>query len=442
MSLETVILAVVSIVLIVVILVILLTRKRHDVLPQVTQGLEATQKTVKDEISRNRMESTDVQQKNRQELSQAFKEFQDSTLQRLRSAEGAQKDQLDSFSRQLLKLTELNDKKLETVRNTIETKLGEIQKSNAEKLEDMRKTVDEKLQSTLEKRLGESFSAVSERLEQVHKGLGEMQNLAVGVGDLKRVLTNVKSRGSWGEIQLEALLEDVLTMGQFDRNVKVNPDSDAIVEFAIRIPGRKESQPEVWLPIDAKFPREDYERLMEAQDRADTEAVEAATKALVTSFRREAKSISTKYIVPPATTDFAIMFLPVEGLYAELMRSPGLLEELQREHRVAVAGPSTLAAFLNSLQLGFRTLAIEKRSSEVWQLLGAVKTEFGKFGDLLESTKKKLQAASNSIDTATRKTRTISRKLREVEELPAAAAARMLPGAESDRDDAEPEDPA
>jgi DNA recombination protein RmuC len=341
-----------------------------------------------------------------------------------------------------MNLTEMNDKKLEAIRSTVELKLSDLQRSNTEKLEEMRKTVDEKLQSTLEKRLGESFNVVSERLEQVHKGLGEMQSLAVGVGDLKRVLTNVKSRGSWGEIQLEALLEDVLTMGQFDRNVKVNPDSDEIVEFAIRIPGRQENQPDVWLPIDAKFPREDYERLMDAQDTADATAIDAASKALVASFRKEAKTISTKYIVPPATTDFAIMFLPVEGLYAELMRSPGLLEELQREYRVAVAGPSTLAAFLNSLQLGFRTLAIEKRSSEVWQLLGAVKTEFGKFGELLENTKKKLQAASNSIDTASRKTRTISRKLRDVEEMPVKSASEILPDVESPDEAANTDAPA
>jgi len=438
--LATLIVAALALILTLIVLIVLITRRGgDDVLRRVTQGFETTEKSVRDEISRNRLESSDLQQKHRQELSQAFKEFQDSTLQRFRSAEGTQKDLLDSFSKQLVELTRVNDKKLEDVRGVIETKLAEIQKSNAEKLEDMRKTVDEKLQSTLEKRLGESFTVVSERLEQVHKGLGEMQNLAVGVGDLKRVLTNVKSRGSWGEIQLEALLEDVLTTGQFERNVKVNPESDEIVEFAIRIPGRKESQPEVWLPIDAKFPREDYERLMDAQDRADVTAIDAATKALVASFRREAKNISTRYIVPPATTDFAIMFLPVEGLYAELMRAPGLLEELQREYRVSIAGPSTLAAFLNSLQLGFRTLAIEKRSSEVWQLLGAVKTEFGKFGDLLESTKKKLQAASNSIDTATRRTRTITRKLREVEELPAKQAALILPEGDTAEIESEPE---
>ena len=419
-------------------LIIILTRKKDSndsLINKIVELGEDSKKIVKDEISQNRIETSDQNQKNRQELSISLSQFQESILKRIESLSGSQKDQLDSFSKQLLDLTKLNDKRLESIRTTVETKLSDIQKNNAEKLDEMRKTVDEKLQTTLEKRLGESFNIVSERLEQVHKGLGEMQSLAVGVGDLKRVLTNVKTRGSWGEIQLEALLDDILTKDQYSRNVKVNPSTDDIVEFALKLPGKLESDKSIWLPIDAKFPREDYERLIDAQETADADALATALKALQTGFKKEAKNISSKYIFPPYTTDFAIMFLPVEGLYAELMRSPGLLEELQRDYRVAVAGPSTLAAFLNSLQLGFRTLAIEKRSSEVWQLLGAVKTEFGKFGELLENTKKKLQAASNSIDTASRKTRTITRKLKGVQELPAESASLMISDSSQENED-------
>jgi DNA recombination protein RmuC len=307
------------------------------------------------------------------------------------------------------------------LRLAIEARLGAMQADNASKLEEMRKTVDEKLHATLEQRLGDSFKLVSERLEQVHRGLGEMQTLAAGVGDLKKVLTNVKTRGTWGEVQLEALLDQVLTAEQYEKNIATRPKSNERVEFAIRLPGREMGEDDnrpVWLPIDAKFPMEDYQRLLEAQDRADPLAVEIAAKALEMRLRDEAKKIRDKYVEPPYTTDFAILYLPIEGLYAEALRRPGLAEALQRDWRVSIAGPTTLAALLNSLQMGFRTLAIEKRSSEVWGVLGAIKTEFGKFGEALEATRKKLEQATKSIESAGVRTRQIERKLKGVEALP------------------------
>ena len=293
----------------------------------------------------------------------------------------------------------------------------------------MRKTVDEKLHATLEQRLGDSFKLVSERLELVHKGLGEMQTLAAGVGDLKKVLTNVKTRGTWGEVQLEALLDQLLTAEQYEKNVITRPGSNERVEFAIRLPGGEmggnDKQP-VWLPIDAKFPMEDYQRLIEAQERAEPVAVELAAKALEQRLRLEAKTIREKYVEPPATTDFAILYLPTEGLYAEALRRSGLADSLQRDYRISIAGPTTLAALLNSLQMGFRTLAIEKRSSEVWGVLGAIKTEFGKFGEALDATRKKLEQATKSIESAGVRTRQIERKLKGVEALPAAEAQARL----------------
>ncbi|WP_233839949.1 DNA recombination protein RmuC [Dyella sp. 2HG41-7] len=326
---------------------------------------------------------------------------------------------------QLATLTADNEKRLGEVRATLETKLGAIQQDNAAKLEQMRATVDEKLQSTLETRLGQSFKLVSERLEAVQRGLGEMQSLASGVGDLKRVLSNVKTRGILGEMQLAALLEQMLTPDQYESNVATVPGSDERVEFAIRLPGG-DRDAKVWLPIDAKFPREDYERLLDAQQQADADAVERAAAALERRIRDEAKTIRAKYIAPPATTDFAILFLPTEGLYAEIIRRPGLFESLQREQRVTVAGPTTLSALLNSLQMGFRTLAIQKRSSEVWQILGAVKNEFGKFGDVLSMVRKKLDEASKHIDKTTTRTRAIERKLRDVESLPGEPTQQLL----------------
>ncbi len=315
---------------------------------------------------------------------------------------------------------------LAEVRTTLEARLKDIQQDNAAKLEQMRATVDEKLQSTLETRLGESFRQVSERLEQVHRGLGEMQNLATGVGDLKRVLTNVKTLGIWGEVQLSGLIEDMLTREQYEVNVATRPGSSERVEFAIRLPGQSADGTPVWLPIDAKFPREDYERLLDAQDRADVEGAAIASAALERRIREEAKAISQKYLEPPHTTNFAILFLPTEGLYAEVARRPGLSESLQRDHRVTVAGPTNLCMLLNSLQMGFRTLAIEKRSSEVWQVLGAVRTEFGKFATVLERTKKQLDSATHSIDQAGVRTRQIERKLRNVEQAAPEDAQRLL----------------
>ncbi len=309
---------------------------------------------------------------------------------------------------------------LETIRQSVSEQMNQMRTENVAKLEMMRQTVDEKLQSTLEKRLGESFRQVSERLEQVHRGLGEMQTLAGGVGDLKRMLTNVKARGIWGEVQLGALLEQILTAEQFVRDVRIRPNSRETVEFAIRLPGPQEDgSGEILLPIDAKFPQEDYDRLLQAAELADVVAVEQAAKALEIRIKSFAKDIRDKYIVPPYTTDFAILFLPTEGLYAEVLRRPGLCEQLQREFRIIPAGPTTLAALLNSLQMGFRTLAIQKRSSEVWETLRAVKTEFARYGDILEKVKKKLDEASSTIENEVAvRTRAISRKLSKVEELP------------------------
>ncbi|MEK2601089.1 DNA recombination protein RmuC [Burkholderia arboris] len=348
----------------------------------------------------------------------------------------------DTLNRQLTQLIEANDRRIGEVRATLEQRLKEIETNNAAKLEEMRRTVDEKLHATLEQRLGESFKLVSDRLEQVHRGLGEMQTLAAGVGDLKKVLTNVKTRGTWGEVQLEALLEQMLTPDQYAKNVATVPKSTERVEFAIRLPGRDagtRDAPPVWLPIDAKFPREDYERLIDAQERADAVAVEEAARALEARVRQEARTIAEKYVAPPHTTDFALLFLPTEGLYAEILRRPGLTDLLQRDYRVTVAGPTTLTALLNSLQMGFRTLAIEQRSSEVWQVLGAVKTEFGKFGDVLARTKAQLETVTRSIESAEQRTRVMSRKLKQVEALPGDTAAGLL-GAEgadgADADDA------
>jgi DNA recombination protein RmuC len=335
----------------------------------------------------------------------------------------------ETLTLQLGQLTESNDRRFAEIRTTIEQRLKDIETNNATKLEEMRRTVDEKLHATLEQRLGESFKQVSDRLEQVHRGLGEMQTLAAGVGDLKKVLTNVKTRGTWGEVQLEALLEQLLTTDQYAKNVATVPKSADRVEFAIKLPGRQDPEGvavPVWLPIDAKFPREDYERLIEAQERADPVAVEEASRALEGRIRAEARAISEKYVAPPHTTDFALLFLPTEGLYAEVLRRPGLTDTLQRDYRVTIAGPTTLTALLNSLQMGFRTLAIEKRSSEVWQVLGAVKTEFGKFGDVLAKTKSQLETVTRSIEAAETRTRMMNRKLRDVEALPGEQASGLL----------------
>lgn len=332
----------------------------------------------------------------------------------------------EGLQQQLGQMSEANERRLAEVRATLEQKLKDIEANNAAKLEEMRRTVDEKLHATLEQRLGESFRLVSDRLDQVHRGLGEMQMLAQGVGDLKRVLTNVKSRGTWGEVQLEMLLEQILTPDQYAKNVETVRNTGARVEFAIRLPGKDASGAAVWLPIDAKFPKEQYERLVDAQERGDVDGVNAAGRELEAAIKREAQTIAEKYLSPPATTDFAILFVPTEGLYAEVLRRPGLTDLLQRAHRVTVAGPTTLTALLNSLQMGFRTLALEKRSSEVWEVLGAVKTEFGKFGDVLAKTRDTLERAARNIEQAEVRSRQMERKLRKVEALPGEAAQRLL----------------
>ncbi len=369
-------------------------------LKQLAYNQERMEAMVRDELGKNRQELTFNCKTLREELAMQLHNFTNANDQK--------------FNR----LIQINEHKLDKIRETVEGKLTSIQSDNSKKLEEMRITVDEKLHATLEKRLGQSFQLVSERLELVHKGLGEMQQLASGVGDLKKVLSNVKTRGIWGEMQLASLLEQVLTPDQYAANVATKPGSQDRVEFAIRLPGKDNNDAVVWLPIDAKFPQEDYLRLLEAQEMSNPELVAGAAAGLEARIRQEAKTIKEKYIDPPNTTDFAILFLPVEGLYAEVLRRPGLCDSLQREYRINITGPTTLAALLNSLQMGFRTLAIEKRSSDVWALLGAVKTEFGKFGDVLTKTKEKLDQASKQLDAATVRTRAIERKLKGVAQLP------------------------
>lgn len=387
-------------------------------LMSIEKSIERVERTVNDEMGKNRNENNLVARALREEVANTLGNLNESILKRMNENTRTQLAQLETFSQQLQGLTQMNEQKLERMRETVEKQLHILREDNGSKLEEMRRTVDEKLNQTLEKRLGESFKLVSERLEMVHRGLGEMQTLASGVGDLKRVLSNVKTRGIWGEIQLENLLEQILTIEQYAKNVATKPGSNDRVEFAIKLPGRDTQESIVWLPIDAKFPQEDYQRLLEAQDQANAPLAEEAAKALENRIKGEAKDIANKYVCVPHTTEFAILFLPIEGLYAEVLRRPGLCDTIMRNHKVIIAGPTTLSALLNSLQMGFRTLAVEKRSSEVWSLLSVVKTEFGKFGDLLDKTHKKLQEASNSIDVAARKSRTIERKLKNVQELP------------------------
>ena len=385
---------------------------------------------LREEMPRSREEQSRQSQQSRSEIMQNFNAFTNSVMTRMSEVARLQKDQLDTFTRQLSSLTQLNEQKLDNMRRVVEQQLQSIQTDSSAKLEKMRETVDEKLHATLEQRLGESFKLVSERLEKVHQGLGEMQNLASGVGDLKKVLANVKTRGTLGEIQLGNLLEQILSPEQYEQNVRTKRGSNDPVEFAIKLPGRNGQA--VYLPIDAKFPVEDYERLQDAQDQGDIAKVEEAGKAMEARIKLEAKNIRNKYVDPPHTTDFGILFLPTEGLYAEVLRRPGLFDLLRREYLVTIAGPTTIAALLNSLQMGFRTLAVEQRASEVWTLLGTVKTEFNKFGTILEKTHKKLQEASNTIETAARKSRTIERKLRDVQELPSGPQPRLLPAQEQD----------
>ena len=389
----------------------------------------------------------------RQELAQTFALFQQTLLKQGAEDTRTQNTQIDAFGQQLALLkqtlsdtlvgqlqgmSESNARRMLEVRQTLEAQLAQLQATNSVKLDEMRATVDEKLQATLQARLGESFKQVADRLEQVHKGLGEMQTLAQGVGDLKHLLTNVKTRGMFGEAQLGALLEQVFVPDQYAAQVATRPGSRNMVDFAIRLPGRAESGDPLWLPIDAKFPNEDYERLLDAQGRADALAAESAGKALEARIRLEARGMSEKYLEPPHTTDFAILFLPTEGLYAEVLRRPGLMEALQREHRVTLAGPTTLLAMLGALQMGFRTLALERRASEVWQVLGAVKTEFGKFGATLASVKKQTETVLKTLDAAEVRSRAMGRALKQVEALPEARSQNMIP---VDRDfDREPDE--
>ena len=354
-------------------------------------------------------------QESRRELRETLQDFNDSVLRRLAEHMGMQLQQTESMSSHLQNLTQAQERRQEHLRQSLEAQMESLRLENGRRLEEIRAMVDERLQQTLERKLGESFQWVSERLEMVHKGLGEMQNLAASVGDLKKVLTNVKTRGTWGEIQLAALLSDVLAPEQYAANVAVVPGRNERVEFALRLPGQGETGC-IWLPVDAKFPQEDFLRLQEAREGGDAEGQESAAKKLEQRLRLEAKSIAEKYVAPPHTTDFALLFLPTEGLYAEVLQRPGLAEELLRRHRVVVTGPMTLAALLNSLQLGFRTLAIEQRSAEVWELLGAVRGEFARFGLLLEKTQKKLQEASFSIESAAKTSRSMEQRLSSLQQ--------------------------
>lgn len=415
---------------------------RTELLAAIAAGHDKLERELRREIADNSRSS-------RQELATTFATFQQTLVQQSAEAIRTQNAQIDAFAQQLTLLqktlsdtlttqlqsvSESNARRMGEVRETLEKQLAQLQQTNSAKLDEMRKTVDEKLQTTLETRLGESFKQVADRLEQVHKGLGEMQTLAQGVGDLKHLLTNVKTRGIFGEAQLSALLEQVFTVDQYAAQVVTRRGGKNPVDFAIKLPGRSDSGEPLWLPIDAKFPNEDYERLLDAQQRADVLGAEIAGKALETRIRLEAKSISEKYIDPPYTTDFAILFLPTEGLYAEVLRRPGLMEFLQRDHRITLAGPTTLLAMLNSLQMGFRTLALEKRSSEVWQVLGAVKTEFGKFGDVLAKVKSQTETVLNTLSSAEQRSRVMGKALRNVEALPEIDSARLLPLDPLDKD--------
>ncbi len=423
-----------------VLLVWLLLRQAPDSgRVELLQGIATSSDKTERELRREILENGRA---NRQELGATFATFQQTLLQQSLGAITAQNAQIDAFGQQLALLqktlsdtlttqlqsvSESNARRMGEVRETLEKQLAQLQATNTAKLDEMRKTVDEKQQTTLETRLGESFKPVADRLEQVHKGLGEMQTLAQGVGDLKHLLTNVKTRGIFGEAQLAALLEQVFTVDQYAAQVATQPGSKNTVDFAIKLPGRSDSGAPLWLPIDAKFPNEDYERLLDAQQRADVAGADAAGKALEIRIRLEAKSISEKYIAPPHTTDFAILFLPTEGLYAEVLRRPGLMESLSRDHRITLAGPTTLLAMLNSLQMGFRTLALEKRSSEVWQVLGAVKTEFGKFGDVLAKIKTNAETMLNTVSSAEQRSRVMGKALRNVEALPELDSAKLIP---------------
>jgi DNA recombination protein RmuC len=401
----------------------LLLRSRTNIHSEINHTLnslreneERIEHAVRDEIARNRGELNTNARQSREELGLGLKSFEDSLLSRMKENENSQKNQLEIFSKELAALTQLNEQRLERMRETVEVRIKSLQEENSQKLDQMRSIVDEKLHATLEKRLGESFKLVNERLESVYKGLGEMQNLALSVGDLKKVLANVKTRGTWGEIQLGNILEEMLTPEQYAKNIITKKGSNFPVEFAVKFPiGHGKT---VWLPIDAKFPKEDYERLIEAQEKVDPELIDEIGKSLENTIKNEAKDIKEKYIDPPNTTDVGVLFLGTEGLYAEVLKRSGLCDFIQRKYRVIVTGPTTIAALLNIVQMGAQAFAIEQRAFEVWELLGAVKAEFGKFGDLLEKTHKKLIEASATIEDASKKSRTIEKKLKNVQNLP------------------------
>ena len=382
---------------------------------------------IRAEFRSSRKESGEASRGLREEVAGAQKSSSETVVKTIGEMAKSQQQSLNSAENRVKSLTESNEARLDKLRETLAGQMKTLQESNEKKLDQMRQTVDEKLQNTLEKRLGQSFKIVSERLEAVQRGLGDMQNLAIGVGDLKRMLTNVKARGTWGEFQLGDILEQILAPSQYAKNVQPKAGSSETVEYAVRLPGeRGDEKSVVWLPIDSKFPQEDYQRLVDAEEIADSDAVDKSKGALIRAIEKSAKDISSKYIDPPQTTDFAIMFLPTEGLYSEVLRHPGLVEKLQNEYRVVIAGPTTLSALLSSLRMGFSTLAIEKRSSEVWTILAAVKTEFGKFGEILAKVKKQLDTASSTIDQTSVRTRSMERKLREVEELPAKESIKLL----------------
>ena len=404
----------------VVLLIVILVRSRGG-------SSASAERVLREELRAGRGESQEAAQQLREELGRGLKDGSDSLTKSLAETSKVQNAQLGGFAKKLEELSESNRRAIDRVRENLDERVKELREGNEKKLEEMRKTVDEKLQDTLEKRLGESFKLVSERLENVQKGLGEMQNLASGVGDLKRVLTNVKARGTWAEYQLGDILDQTLTPEQYASNVQTREGTTERVEFAVKFPGPEDDSGScIWLPIDSKFPTEDYQRLQAAADKADAEAVEKSLNAFLRTVRHSAKEIQTKYINPPSTTDFAVMFLATEGMYAEVLRQPGMLEEIQQNHRILIAGPTTLTALLTSLRMGFRTLAIEKQASEAWQVLAAVKTEFGKFGGVLDKVKRQLDTASRSIEETGTRTRVMARKLRSVESLPDEKATELL----------------
>jgi len=397
------------------IIILFLVLSNRDNSSYLEKSIERIERSIKEEISSNRAELALKDKLYREENSTNLNRLGNGISSRMTEIATMQKNQLDTFAKQLGAMTEINERKMDKLTLVLEEKMKTLQEDNSKKLDQMRMVVDEKLHAALEQRLGESFKLVSDRLELVHKGLGEMQSLANGVGDLKKVLTNVKIRGSWGEIQLGSLLQEILVIEQYDTNVITRKDTKERVEFAIKIPSKEKFGDFIYLPIDSKFPMEDYQRLIKAQEDGDKPLVLESLKQLEQRILSEAKDIKEKYLEPPYTTDFGIMFLPIESLYCEVLRIPGLSEKLQTQYKVVLTGPTTLAALLNSLQMGFRSLAIEKRSSEVWEVLSSVKTEFIRFGDILEKTQKKLQEASNTMEKAAQKSRTIERKLKNVQ---------------------------